>query len=204
MELRIPSTAYGVTLFVRRGEAHKEVPAISRTLTQEGADHCIGVSSYWEEVIGSLSTRFDRPRYFTGSMPATVLTCYFIFGPSAITIHPHLTSTVSGKTIQEGRWFEAQQAAGRTRVQTIRALWETPEIWEGQPFEHQSRQVHQFLVEEGAGLFRIAVSDEPAITLALLDAVDDEVLGLGPCEGLLIFRDREGTIVGTQKLVPSV
>ncbi|MFA5107323.1 MAG: hypothetical protein WC497_03275 [Patescibacteria group bacterium] len=203
MELKIPPTAYGVTLFVRRGEAHKGVPAISRTLTQEGADHCIRVSSYWEEVIGSLSARFDRPRYFTGPMPAMVLTCYFIFGPSAITVHPHLASTVSGKTVQEGRWFEAQRAAGKTRVQIIRALWEDPTIWEGQPFEHQSRQVHQFLVEEEAGLFRIAVSDEPSITLALLGTVDDDMLGLGPCEGLLIFRDREGTIVGTQKLVPS-
>lgn len=204
MDFTIPTKAHGVTLFVRRGKAHKEVSAERRTLTQEGADLCVGQAPFWEDVAGSLAARFGAQHFYAGPMPAMILTCYAIFMPAAIEIRPDLASTASGKNIQGGRWFAAQKAAGLSRIQIIRALWNDPSVWEGQPFEYQSRRVHDFLVEEGMPTFRIAVCDEPAITLALLDKVDDDQLGLGPTEGLLIFRDQDGNIVGAQKLVPTV
>lgn len=203
MDLTIPSNAHRVTLLVRRSKAPKEVPAEDRTLTQAGADLCVNVSAFWEDVVGSLSSRFDVPVYLASPLPSAILTGYAIFMPPAIIRHPHLVSTASGKNIQGGAWFQALKEAGQSRIQIIRALWEDPAIWEGQPFEHQSRLVHQFIVEEGAPTFRVAISDEPAITLALLDKVKDSELGLGPCEGVLVFHDQEGEIVGAQKFVPS-
>ena len=204
MDFTIPTKAHSVTLFVRRGKAHKEVPAECRTLTQEGADLCVGQAPFWEDVVGSLASKFGAQHFYAGPMPAMILTCYAIFMPAAIEVCPNLTSTASGKNIQGGQWFAAQKAAGLTRIQIIRALWDDPTLWEEQPFEYQSRQVHDFLVAEGAPIFRVAVCDEPAITLALLDKVDDDQLGLGPTEGLLIFRDQDGDIIGAQKLVPTV
>lgn len=203
MNFVIPPNAHSVTLLVRRGKAHKEVPALRRTLTQEGADLCVGQAPFWEDVVGSLSSRFGAPQYYAGPMPSMLLTCYIVFTPPEITTHPQLASTASGKNIQGGTWFQAQKDAGLTRIQIIRALWDDPSIWEGQPFEPESRRVHEFIVA-GAPTFRVAVSDEPAITLALLDKVEDDQLGLGPTEGLLIFRDQGDDIISGLKLVPTV
>ncbi|MDD5341863.1 MAG: hypothetical protein PHI73_00785 [Patescibacteria group bacterium] len=203
MDFSIPSNAHSVTLLVRRSKAHNDVPAESRSLTDAGISLCEDVQPYLEDVVGSLGARFGVPHYYCGPSPAMLITCFILFEPKQMTVHPHLTVTASVKHLQGGRWFAEMLAAKQSRVQIMRTALKDITLWGGEPFGQESGRLYQFLTEEGNESFRIAVADEPAITMALLDKVDDTQLGLAPCVGLLVFRDQGGIIIGAQKLVPS-
>ncbi|MFA6198023.1 MAG: hypothetical protein WC734_02585 [Patescibacteria group bacterium] len=176
-------------------------PPKSRTLTALGLQQCLDHRVVWQNVITAIPTdQFGEPVYRAGPSPAMILTCYHLFQPGQIEIAPELAVCHSLKELP-GDWFQIRVAADMTRAAIFQDAYEDRAIREESAIGMEARRLRAFLDGAcGTNRFVVAVSDEPAITLALLDVVPSSALALAPGEGVIVYRDLSGHFIGAQKV----
>lgn len=202
MKPQIPDQTHRVCVLVRRGHTLMDGPSESRTLTALGLQQCLDHQMVWQNVIADIPTdQFGEPVYRAGPSPVMILTCYLLFKPSQIICAPELTVCHSLKELPSD-WFQIRLEADMSRAAILQDAFDDRSIREESAVGTEASRLRTFLDGAcGTNRFVVAVSDEPAITLALLGVVPSTTLALAFGEGVIVYRDLSGHFLGAQKVV---
>lgn len=202
----IPAGVERVCLLIRHSEAPKKGTNYTKTLTAAGATLAQDCFPFYEEVLGEIATQFGGPTFHCSEFPRTLVTAWEMFDAEVISAEPSLKVHASLTDVNEGAWFKGLVAEGKTEPEIIRAYLADPALMTD-GFKKYRQEYMDFITGKVGsnpnGKFVVAVCHEAGISLAALDFLPADQLGMDKCEAVLFFITG-GVIIGVEKVVPII